>query len=532
MGQKSKNQKSIRQYTKDGIIYTEDTDAVRDARQSVKDAEQAVKDTKLDIAIADKEKEISTIEKEIDAIERQKSNVEELINQREKEIEQKEKSISLIEKEIELLNNQKESVNEQMDALEKQNDNIEKYYENLIKQQEEFYDSMIKNAEAQKSKWEELAEIKEVADAHSAIEQVFGKLGYTVEDVLNDSAGAFEDFKNQYINLLDVMNSNDSFGNGLSYAVDELDKSLANVGTNTEGLDNLPAKMEEINSSVATVSDAFSGEENSLKGSVQNVIDKVAGSSEGKDKKDSSKEEEADSGSLVGAIQAQYDKTAEVIPQQIEVFNTFRETLSGCVVELNNMITAMEKLSTMSANLGAIGTTALPSITPYATGTTHAKKGLAVLAEDEKPELLEDNKGNLSLVTEPTLVNMEGGEKVYNGEETKNLLKGNKIHDAWVEYTTKYANNPALLSASIMETSPQLFTASQDIWNSQMDYLTSKDKVAPRVENKSNSYNVGDIHVHCSGITSKDVAEQTARQIQREFFGMSNEARQRASITR
>ena len=127
---------------------------------------------------------------------------------------------------------------------------------------------------------------------------------------------------------------------------------------------------------------------------------------------------------------------------------------------------------------------------------------------------------------------MEGGEKVYNGEETKNLLKGNKIHDAWVEYTTKYANNPALLSASIMKTSPNLFTASQDIWTRHMDYLTGKDKIAPRVENKSNSYNVGDIHVHCSGITSKDVAEQTARQIQREFFGMSNEARQRASITR
>lgn len=233
-------------------------------------------------------------------------------------------------------------------------------------------------------------------------------------------------------------------------------------------------------------------------------------------------EEESDeeSTSLISALQKHDETAEETIPEVKSFFEELLMSISACV----------EKLGELSSGISSLGNGGIP-VEPNAKGTSYAKKGLHLVGE-EKPELVEDTKGNLSLVAEPTLLNMEGGEKVYNGEETKNLLKGNKIYDAWVEYTTKYANNPALLSASIMETSPQLFTASQDIWNSQMDYLTSKDKVAPRVENKSNSYNVGDIHVHCSGITSKDVAEQAARQIQREFFGMSNEARQRASITR
>lgn len=389
--QKMMNQETELAYKDGQMIYRPNEERIRTARQELEDAE-------FDNAISEKEAQIA----------------------------EKEKQINLIEKEIELFEKQKDAINEQIDALDKQSESIEKYYDNLIKQQEDYYNSLIENIEKEKSKWEELAEIKEVADAYSAIEQVFGNLGYTVDDVLNNSAGAFETFKNQYINLLDVMNSNDSFGNGLSYAVDELDKSLANVGTNTEGLDNLPAKMEEINASVGVVSDAFSGEKDSLQSSVQNVINKVAGSSEGNDKKDSSKDEEADTSSLIGAIQAQFDKTLEVIPQQIEVFTAYRDIVKSCVDEVYNLITATEKLATI--NISGIG--GIP-INGYATGTTHAKKGLAVLAE-ESPELVKDTNDNLSLVTKPTLVNMKGGEKVYNGDTTEGLLKATENEDGTI----------------------------------------------------------------------------------------------------
>ena len=156
------NQKTRLVYKDGQMVYETDSAGIRDAREEVADAELEI------------------------------------------EISKKEKQISLLEEEIEL--------------LEKQRESVEDYYDKMIKQQEKYFDSLIKNLEDQKSKWEELAEIKEVAEAYSAIEQVFGDLGYTVEDVLNGSTGAFEDFKAKYISILSDMNQNTSFQDGLAKA--------------------------------------------------------------------------------------------------------------------------------------------------------------------------------------------------------------------------------------------------------------------------------------------------------------------------
>lgn len=57
----------------------------------------------------------------------------------------------------------------------------------------------------------------------------------------------------------------------------------------------------------------------------------------------------------------------------------------------------------------------------YASGTKNAKKGLNLVGEDGVETYI-DNNGNVSLVTEPTLIPMEGGEIVKNESETKSLL--------------------------------------------------------------------------------------------------------------
>lgn len=57
----------------------------------------------------------------------------------------------------------------------------------------------------------------------------------------------------------------------------------------------------------------------------------------------------------------------------------------------------------------------------YGNGTPHAEKGLNLTGEDGT-EAIVDNKGNISIVEEPTLIPMEGGEKVYNAKETKELF--------------------------------------------------------------------------------------------------------------
>lgn len=104
--------------------------------------------------------------------------------------------------------------------------------------------------EKQKSKWEELAEIEEIAQAYSDLEQVFGDMGYTVQDILNGNEQAFEDFKSKYISLLNDMNNNSSFAEGLSYATGVAEENLGSFLDKTQeagtGIDKLASKAGEL----------------------------------------------------------------------------------------------------------------------------------------------------------------------------------------------------------------------------------------------------------------------------------------------
>lgn len=130
-------------------------------------------------------------------------------------------------------------------------DGSNKFYDNLIKQQEKMWDSMIKGMEQQKSKWEELADIQQIAEAFSAVQQVFGEMGYSVEDVLNGSEAAFEDFKSKYISLISDVNSNSDFTDGLVYATgvakENLGSFLDKTKETADGIDNLASKGTELN---------------------------------------------------------------------------------------------------------------------------------------------------------------------------------------------------------------------------------------------------------------------------------------------
>ena len=138
----------------------------------------------------------------------------------------------------------------------------------MIEQQEKMFDSMIKNLENQKSKWEELADIQEIAEAYSAIEQVFGELGYSVEDVLNGNEAAFEDFKSKYISIMSDCGQNTAFQDGLAYASgvakesfgsivndsNDVKNALSEIGSVSTGLEPVATAMEKIGTSSSTAS--------------------------------------------------------------------------------------------------------------------------------------------------------------------------------------------------------------------------------------------------------------------------------------
>lgn len=210
--ERARNQRTILQYSEEkGMHYVKDDSAERDAKENVDDAKREIQ-------------------------------------------------IAAIQKEIDLLNEQKDAIQEQIDLLDKQSDQIEEYYSKMIESTEKYYDSLIKSMENQKSKWEELADIKEVADAYSAVQQVFGDLGYTVEDVLSGNEQAFEDFRNKYISLMNDMNSNSSFGDGLSYATGKAKEDLGSFLDSTnevaDGLDNLSEKSSAVDGVATSLGNA------------------------------------------------------------------------------------------------------------------------------------------------------------------------------------------------------------------------------------------------------------------------------------
>ncbi len=273
----------------------EEKEATEEAYQAQIDAIEEEKDA-IDDLIKEKNKKIDSINEEIDAIERaaesrkkniqlekDQYNLEKMLNNRssmvykdgqfiwdtdtrgirdarEKVREDQEalridglkNEISLIQKEIDLLEEKKDSLSEEQDHIQKLMDESNKYYDNLIKQQEKYWDSIIRGMEQNKSRWEELAEVEEIAKAFSYIQQVFGDLGYTVEDVLNGSDAAFEDFKSRYISLISDVNNNSDFTEGLVYATgvakENLGSFLDKTKETAEGLDELGGKGSEMDS--------------------------------------------------------------------------------------------------------------------------------------------------------------------------------------------------------------------------------------------------------------------------------------------
>ncbi len=235
--EKMLNQRTSLVYKDGQFVYETDTSGVRDAREKVREDQEAL------------------------------------------QIDNLKNKISLIQKEIDLLEEKKDALSEEQERIQKLMDESNKYYDNLIKEQQKMWDSMIKNMEQQKSRWEELAEIEEIAEAFSYIQQVFGDLGYTVEDVLNGSDEAFEAFKSQYISLISDVNNNSDFTEGLVYATgiakENLGSFLDKTKETAEGLDELGEKGTEMDS-VAEGIDKLSDSATSASTSTEGLSDNLS----------------------------------------------------------------------------------------------------------------------------------------------------------------------------------------------------------------------------------------------------------------
>ena len=207
---------------KDGqMVYQNDPDAMREAREKVKEDED------------------------------------------EKKIEKLEKIIEGYDKQIELLNESIELLQEESDSIDEQIAAIDEFYDKLVEDTTKAFDAILEDLEKLKSKWEELAEIDKVASAWKDVGGIMEMLGYTVDDVLNDTPGAFDAFKEAYIACLAGMNGeNDQYLEGLSRvtgkSIEELKKMMGemeNLGDKTKKpLEDASKNIEETGNKAETAS--------------------------------------------------------------------------------------------------------------------------------------------------------------------------------------------------------------------------------------------------------------------------------------
>ena len=110
-----------------------------------------------------------------------------------------------------------------------------------------------------------------------------------------------------------------------------------------------------------------------------------------------------------------------------QIFETMAGKLSeGAARTVKTFVTSLKEEQISVKKNKSIAGGSLYHAKKYASGTDHARKGLNLVGE-EGTETFIDNDGNVSLVTRPTLIPMEGGEVVKNVEETKAMLDSGNL---------------------------------------------------------------------------------------------------------
>lgn len=211
--ERMQNQHTILQYSEaEGMHYVQDTSGIRDAKEQADEAKRQI--------------EIAGIEKEIDLLENEKD---------------------LIHEQIDLLDEQTELINTFYDAeIEK----VEKFYDDQIRAietrrtaTESHFESVIRNLEDSKAKYEELTSVVDKAELSAKLKQ----LGIDEEALLSGSEEEFRKLKDTYMGIVSQLNEgNDAVMTSLqslSGFTDTASKTTAiasDVGTIADGLNQIP----------------------------------------------------------------------------------------------------------------------------------------------------------------------------------------------------------------------------------------------------------------------------------------------------
>lgn len=535
---RAENQNTIKQYQDGQMIYTTDSEEIKNAKSELDDAEFALT----------------------------KRGIQDVIDQYDKQIDNINKQIDGLDKVI-------DGYNKQIDAL---ND--------LIDKSDTYYDGQITNLENIKSEWEKLLDIEQRATDVKNFTDMFGE--GSIAKLLSGDMSMLTQWKDTYASTLAEIDltTQDKIGSitekfaelagvdlskvtsqfsDLNIAVENASSAID--GTTAVGNDGQVSQagnslVDAMNESYNVASDKIPAESemmNDLTDSVHETSSAIAGggSSNGKDKK---KSESSDS--LVGAMDESYDKATDTIPAETDMMSELKDTTIQAkdeVIALGEEINNLPDEKVIKIKIETEGTVpngfakgtvgnAFVNGTKYK-GLAHDEKN-ALRSEYGQPELTVYPNGTAELTTEPTMSDLPRNTVIYNEEQTKRIMN-NKLETVSTAYeggTVKKVGLPSYLRP-IQEGDPwfdlvQKVEANRDkLVGTLVPPVTAIEKnlemMARNINNVNNNMSrqnitIGDISVTCPGVNSKEVMDQVGVALRREIGGLALEVLQEANITR
>lgn len=413
----------------------------------------------------------------------------------------------------------KHNIEKQISAYDDQIDKLN----DLIDSTNKYYDNEVDKLTQLQSEWEKALQIEERVIKRVNFESMFGEGSIT--KLLNGDLSMVKEWKEAYFGTLKDI---DITSQGQMGEITEQYAKLAGID-----LSKTTAQTKEVASQFDVLKDSVDSATSAIAGTSGGTTQNNA-TGESLNGEEGSKEVESTSAnSLVGAIDASYQTASQKLPAEAEMMNGLTESTTVAMTEVNSLgeaINALPDEKTITINVvtnGSVGGTSI-SGNAYADGTRHAEKGLAIVGE-EKPEVILTNDDKVLLATKPTLLNMEGGETVFDGDETAKMIRAEGLKPIsedelpLLKAFRKYTPDEIMSRFGMNYVIPNYSSALNNA-NAVMN-----SNVVNRNVNSSPTVN---LNVNCPGVTSTEVANQITTILHREISGIALEALQEASITR
>lgn len=446
--ERSQQQRTKKVYVGDkGFIYDTDKSAISDAKKKVEDI-------RTDELISSLEKEKDALDDSIDALQKYRDALSEISDAYNKLVDERNvmELIGANYKDI-IFGTNVEDWDKLKDKYISAKDEITDN-ENLIKS----YEEKIKVWEKEKEQWSSLTDVISQQEREQAANQLLG--ANWKQQINNGVLNSFDGFKDKYLQIQSKINSNDEL-------IESLNKKKSHYEDLKQQWSDLTSAYEDsVNEQYATSVLGANWESKILSGRLSTL-------NNFKDEYIKIQKEIANA--QVQATQAQI-KADTASSSKLTSSNSNVKKAQDAVEKARFLANKIINKKATSSHKGLI-------VNAYETGTKNAKKGINLVGEGESgAETYVDNHGNIALVTEPTLIPMEGGETVYNGEETKKMLSMKGLVPV-----------ESIGGVDINEITKQLGNMPFSMPN-----FDNKNIPKPSVSNVSNTQSVviGDIHLH------------------------------------